>query len=1689
MNDKRTDEHSDEQLDQYDDKTVEIEPGEITSGDGNQTVVLPDELSAGAQSPTVTIEDQAGSQTISEDPHATVERDPLATVELPDDGGATLQDLNLEESAGDPNQQTIVDLDQSDDPHSTFISDEQEDQTLDGTQTVALDAGQDPARTLMTDEAGDSADFELSKTWGAEALQATDPGMTIRVESLDEPVHSGEHAIPRRNMNRPGSRISGPEYELLNILGEGGMGVVWNACQLSIDRNVAIKMIKPAVASKPRQVEKFIAEAVVTGDLDHPNIVPIHDLGQDDEGNFFYAMKHVQGTPWNKVIRQQSLHQNLDALLRTCDAIAFAHARGIIHRDLKPENIMLGEYGEVLVMDWGLALPTEQFHKKDSISSAHGMGGTPAYMAPEMASGPMDRIGYPSDVYLLGSILFEIVTGAPPHRGKTSQQCLFAAMRNEISPLKTNTELTAIAMKALATDPRQRYQTVKAFQSAIRDYLEHEKSLTLSERAAHELKRARETGDYAHYARSLFGYEEALGLWDENEAAQTGLKSARHTYASAALEKEDFDLAESLIESAAEEEQTLLGQIRLAKQERVRRQRMLKFAKGAVIALAAAIFVIVGTSTYLINIEYQKAVRAEKDALDQKQIAEGERNEARRQEGIAKVEKQRADDNLVLAEAARKEAVKREKEATEQRRIAVEQRSIAEDERAIARAAEKAEQYKSYVASIGLAAAKVEENAFADALHLLLECPPELRHWEWGRLMYLCSQSTQQFDCAAPVDGIALSPDNSRLAAASWDGKCQIWDLNTGKVIHTLSHDGIYVHSVDWSETGQVVATGCNDQGANLKLWDAEHGTLLAAVPAHEDAVIGVRFSSDGRWLATCSYDNTARVWDLASPESPRLFCTLEGHHWWVWDAAFCPEFQPEVDGKNQMVTVSQDGKAIVWKVAPNQDPEVIIEYVAHEGPVYSVDYHQENSTIATAGYDRTVQLWDPVKIEPFDFAAAIQGETLQQQAGMKLTGHTGPIRSVRFSPDSGLLISGSQDNSVKVWDAKSGAPIKTFRGHDSAVRGCIMTRDLRSVLSCSEDHLVIRWSVDEYAEIQTLNGQELDGHRDAILSARFSATGDSILSTSRDRSARLWDVASGKILQDFREGHQYLSSRGVFLDENRVIITSAADDSVRFWNTSTGNEILHLPRTGRSGLLQVSPDETLLATGNQSDQINIWQIARPIEPEAVALKWQLTGHQHPVTAIQFLPESNQLVSGDANGRIILWDLKTGEVIWSKRHHTMKITQIALATEPARILTASLDKTIGVVDLETGEEETDRVLKREGTIHALQFSPGLKQVVAVSSFGSPNAETPSSLLTVWNWGTAEPVAEYSFENLGINDLSLNPSAPVCYATCSDNTIKSINLTNGTSSPFLSGSQHGGLLWSSTLTADGNALLTVGGVDAHLWDVRTRQEWMSYGPHGAVASAAISPDGSRVYTGSWDRSLKIWNVQEGGSIKRVADAHEGYINCVDISHDGKRLLTAGDDGTAHVWDTSSMERLLTLHLEKTSIDVARFSPDDQSILTASSDRLIRLYDANSGELQKTFPEVHQWAILAAQFSPDGARIITGSEDHQAILWDVAQGQPVAQLNGHTAAVTSVAFSRDGKRILTGSRDNLAKLWDATSGNEGNEILTLKRHQQEVTAVDFSPTMQSLLTSSRDGTAVLWPAINWQPKQEEPVQLTP
>ncbi len=562
-------------------------------------------------------------------------------------------------------------------------------------------------RELEDDVSTHFGDVETVKTWG-DAIVAVDPDVTLKaaqpveyttIRAGDRNAADGDftptdvsvmlsiHSDGSASMTLPGASVTltprrtttvqgSGEYEIGDVLGVGGMGIVSLARQASLDRQIVIKTIRPEYAERIESQEKFITEALATGSLDHPNVVPIHDMGVGDDGKLFYVMKQVKGRNWRQALPELSESENIDILMRVCDAVAFAHDRGIIHRDIKPENVMLGDFGEVLLMDWGLAAAILPTAKAAHITDASACAGTPSFMAPEMARGLAADLGPWSDQYLLGAVLFNILTGKPPHPGMNAKDGVRNAANNLVRKTTRRDELMEVALRAMHANPRKRFASVKEFQKAVGHCRIHLESIALSRKGDEVLDRAIAEAGYDDFIRAINFYEQALVLWDGNENAAERIREARQKYATEAISRGDYGLALALTEhsqDAAEielAEQARRGQAQV--EARRRRVRLLSFVATALLLLVA----FVSATAYVIISRQAAAEReARTEAERQRGLAEERRAEAADQRNIAMAQRR-------IAEEQRSIAVSERAEADEQRRNAEEALRVAEEARA-----------------------------------------------------------------------------------------------------------------------------------------------------------------------------------------------------------------------------------------------------------------------------------------------------------------------------------------------------------------------------------------------------------------------------------------------------------------------------------------------------------------------------------------------------------------------------------------------------------------------------------------------------------------------------------------------------------------------------------------------------------------------------------------------------------------------------------------------------------------------------------------------------------------------------------------------------------------------------------------------------------------------------------------------
>jgi eukaryotic-like serine/threonine-protein kinase len=458
--------------------------------------------------------------------------------------------------------------------------------------------------TLSPDEAAARYSLHLESLGiDAKALAVNARGT---VTTPSRPTTLERLALPKVDVAKAGETPAG-DFVTGRLLGQGGMGKVLLATQRALDRDVALKFLRDASDDEARAAE-LLREGLVTGQLEHPNIVPVHLLARTADGQPFFVMKRIEGTPWSTLLKvpraldtfpsakgRPPLVFHLEVLLEVCEAIAFAHARGVLHRDLKPDNVMLGAYGEVYVLDWGIAVALSEHPALPLAKDVTSLAGTPAYMAPEMAAangGLSER----TDVYLLGALLCEVLTGAPPHAGKTLVQQLSHAFHGGLPefPESAPPELVALCRRALDRRPEARFASARELHAALSEALAHRDAFALQAESLQRLAALEAMVDGPSpdavqvqqvFSECRFGFQQALKSYPGFAEAEAGLERAVATMVRAELAQGHLSSARALVGQLKRPSAELLARLAAAEThaqgQAARVKELESFAKDA----------------------------------------------------------------------------------------------------------------------------------------------------------------------------------------------------------------------------------------------------------------------------------------------------------------------------------------------------------------------------------------------------------------------------------------------------------------------------------------------------------------------------------------------------------------------------------------------------------------------------------------------------------------------------------------------------------------------------------------------------------------------------------------------------------------------------------------------------------------------------------------------------------------------------------------------------------------------------------------------------------------------------------------------------------------------------------------------------------------------------------------------------
>ncbi|HEY1188050.1 MAG TPA: protein kinase, partial [Gemmata sp.] len=1053
-----------------------------------------------------------------------------------------------------------------------------------------------------------------------------------------------------------------PGYEILGKLGQGAMGVVYKARQIHLNRVVALKMVLATGPVARNELLRFLAEAESVAAVKHENVVQVHESGECS-GQPYMVLEYLSGgtlaNVLEKTVREtgstsRSFKGAAQLVGRIARGVAAAHAQGIVHRDLKPANVLFDEAGTPKVADFGLA-------KRDGNSEITQTGqvmGTPTYMSPEQAKGDTKFVGPQADVWALGVILYESLTGRRPFTADNQLELMLKiGLDDPIPPRRVvpslPRDLELICLKCLSKQPHERYPTAKELADDLDLFARGE---SIAARPVGFAERLVRWARRKPAAASAYGFSSlavllavlvfvVFGFYREAERAKDVAETAKGEAEGAKDEAVVLRLrAEGLFKDAdtarAEErrlkgvaETALRGETAAKKESERQREILARIEYGRTVQIAYQVWkdnrvvearaLLDGTDPVLRGWEYDYVHRlCHADLVTLKGHAGKVRFVSFSPDG-AKV--------LAIGETAVRVC------------DAVTGKTIAElngnasaaffnhdgtrvvtsgtDRMACVWDAANGKQLATLKGHMGA----VWFASFSrDGTKVVTGDDSRARVWDVAT-----AQQLVETEVCGRVQFVSLSPDGSKVLTAGNGAPARVWDVANGKRIAELRHPGAFhafgeVTSAAFSPDGSKVVTGSydpeplRDQDMTACVWDAATGKQLATLKGHARGVMTVSFNRDGSQVVTAGEDGTARVWDAGTGKP---LVELKSHAGMVASASF------NHDGK-RVVTSGADGTVRVWDAATGKP---LATLTGHMGAVWFASFNTNGTRVATVGHDGTIRVWNAT-----------------DPKATELKGHTGLVTSAAFSPTGTRVVTGSADGTARVWDVASrqllGRPLIVVDGLQSVVTSASFNYNGSQVVTARTKGGAVRYS--EVVVWRLADGwpvADWKGHAEVVRSAVFSPDGSKVLLGGGD-VAQVCDAGPRKDRTDpTREplveltGHTDTVTSASFTSKGTRVLTSSKDGTVRVWDTATGKQLSETTLHGsKASFGSFSRDGSKVVTAGVDATARMWDTAsgKPLI--------ELKGHTDRVTSAAFHRDGNRVVTSSADGTVRVWDTHAG---------------------------------------------------------------------------------------------------------------------------------------------------------------------------------------------------------------------------------------------------------------------------------------------------------------------------------------------------------------------------------------------------------------------------------------------------------------
>jgi WD40 repeat protein/serine/threonine protein kinase len=1155
---------------------------------------------------------------------------------------------------------------------------------------------------------------EIDRNVETEILSLTQGAVkTVRLGESGAPIPGAisEFAI--------GSLKSIGNYRIIRKIGEGGMGVVYEAEQQHPRRLVALKVIRSGPHADEYHVRMFEREIQALARLKHPGIASIYESGRSDDGQIFFAMELIHGTSlldfvenrWTYDDSIPDVKNQLELFSKICNVISHAHQHGVIHRDLKPQNIMVIDESEardasdsltgkvgVKILDFGLARITDpDLGGASDVSQVGQIKGTLLYMSPEQLGGKPNEIDIRSDIYSLGVILYEMLTGQVPFDiGKIPLPEAIRIICDE--PVKFPSKVTSdsrsdgrrrsgridrdvetIVLKALEKEPERRYQSVSAMMDDIERYLRDQPILARPPSAYYQLRKlvARHKAAFVSLV-TIFLLLLGFGIVMAGQSARIALERDKALKAGQEAEEQKNDAE---LSRKSEQKQRLIAEENLRRAEE----------------------------------QQALAEKAGKSEQEQHLIAEKNLNRSKDEQKRAEEQKTLAERQTSLAQEQKALAEKRKTEADEQKTLA-EERS-------------EANRRLLYVSQINLAEQAWEQANITQLDELLENQIPkpgqdDLRGFEWYYLWRLSHRDTLKLPALEGVLNTRFSPDGKILVVGGSDfakttPKITLLDASTGKELGTIegslflgfSHDGKLL-----IQPGKLAQNNNNKEGP-IQLWDLKTGQTSSS-PLKTSYLfphIFPEFSADGKLMASPVQEHTVDVFD-AITGNKILSLNLN-----IIPVSHTLTFSPD----DRILASSNFGRISFYDLASGKE----LGSIPTRGVVFAITFSPDSKILA-GQIGGNVTLWDVATKQELTSLTS-RKESLNY--GMILHG-------LAFSPD-GKHLAVTDGRAVRLWDLSRGEEVGFIRGHGDSVRNLAFSPDGTRLVTVSNDGVLKLWSIPIVEATTTLKGQ---------ISSALSPDGKTLATADNDGKMKLWDFATGQDMGKFddeqdKSGLFFFSPK--FSPDGKTIAVKRT--SKYGWMGETGLmvsregnplEIWDVASRKKLGLLDktivtfaFSPDGRMLVTTNQNKTVQLWDVAtqkmlsslgtgyfvafspdgRTVAvgtPHSIKLVDITTGQElvpelgnpslHSVAT--FSPDGKMLSTAFI-GSVVLWNIADGKEIGTLKGYTGSIRSCEFSPDGRRLVTTGQDRVVKIWDV--AGQKALLAIEPEDLVYSAVFSP------------------------------------------------------------------------------------------------------------------------------------------------------------------------------------------------------------------------------------------------------------------------------------------------------------------------------------------------------------------------------------------------